>query len=138
MYLNYPDGDAGPVDDGGLGDDGGPVDDGGSDGDGGLDDYLRIRLARPQDIYNETEQCYPGLAIRKLGYACLGIDPTGGGNPYFIKVSAGDNPPVYQVYHDVSRIGEEIEKRGMYQVADSLAAFFNNAKASDYHGQPGG
>jgi hypothetical protein len=97
------------------------------------DDYQSIRLAGLKDIYRETELCYPGLAIRKLGYACLAIDPTGGGDPYFMKVSVGDNPPVYQVFHDVSRIGEEIEKKGTRKIAASLAEFFSNAKVSDYH-----
>ena len=75
----------------------------------------------------------PGLAIRKLGYTCLAIDPTGGGDPYFMKTSEGDNPPVYQVYHDVSQIGSVIEQEGMKKIADSLSEFFEKAWISDYH-----
>jgi hypothetical protein len=97
------------------------------------DGFTSLRLARPQDIYSETEKCYPGVAIRKLGYSCLAIDPTGGGDPYFMKVSEGDNPPVYQVYHDVSEIGSIIEAEGMTKIANSLSEFFTKARVNDYH-----
>jgi len=95
--------------------------------------HLPIQLAEPKDIYREMQQCYPGTAIRKLGYVCFGIDPTGSGDPYFMKVTAGENPPVFQVYHDVSRIGEEIERKGMRKIAGSLTEFFNDAKSSSAH-----
>jgi len=97
------------------------------------DGYQSIRFARARDIYSESEKCCPGLAIRKLGYTCLAIDPTGGGDPYFMKTSEGDNPPVYQVYHDVSQIGSVIEQEGMKKIADSLSEFFEKARISDYH-----
>jgi hypothetical protein len=97
---------------------------------GDEDGYFPIEIATPQNIISETEECYPGLAIRELGYACLAIDPTGGGDPYFIKVAEGDNPPVYQVYHDVSDVGTEIEAMGMVKIADSLAEFFDKSRAN--------
>lgn len=97
------------------------------------DGFASLRLARPSDIYSETEKCYPGLAIRKLGYACLAIDPTGSGDPYFVKVSDGDNPPVYQVYHDVSEIGSVIEAEGMRKIANSLSELFSKARVNNYH-----
>lgn len=34
------------------------------------------------------------------------------------------------VYHDVSRIGEEIEKKGMRKIANSLTDFFTEAIVS--------
>ena len=96
------------------------------------DGFETLALARPQDIYNETEEAYPGLAIREMGYACFATDPSGGGNPYFIKVREGDNPPVYRVYHDVSEIGTEIEKDGMLKISDTLSEFFTRARVCDY------
>jgi hypothetical protein len=97
------------------------------------DDYNSLQLARASDIYNEMEECYPGLAIRDLGYALFATDPTGGGDPYFIKIAEGDNPPVYQVYHDVSQIGTVVEKEGMIMIAGSLAEFFHNARPDSYN-----
>jgi hypothetical protein len=98
----------------------------------GNEGYARLKLATTRDIYSETEKCYPGLAIRELGYACLATDPTGGGDPYFMKVADGDNPAVYLVYHDVSDIGKEIEQEGMVKIADSLAEFFTNIRITGY------
>ncbi|HVU95663.1 MAG TPA: SMI1/KNR4 family protein [Puia sp.] len=93
------------------------------------DGYCRIKIATVKDIYSESVECYPGLAITELGYAFLAIDPTGGGDSYFMKVAEGDNPSVYQVYHDVSDIGTEIEAMGMVKIANSLSEFFGKARA---------
>jgi hypothetical protein len=92
------------------------------------DGYASIQIVTPDDLYAETEQFFPGLAIRELGYICFAGDPTGGGDPYFIKATDDDNPPVYQVYHDVSDIGTVIEKEGMQKIADSLSDFFEKAR----------
>ena len=101
------------------------------------DGFVSLRIARPRDIISETEKCYPGLAIRKLGYACLATDPTGGGDPYFIKVSEGDDPPVYQVYHDISEIGSVVEAEGMQKIANSLSELFSKARVNNYHNPSG-
>jgi hypothetical protein len=50
-----------------------------------------------------------------------------------MKVVAGNNPPVFLVYHDVSDNGSIIEKEGMVKIADSLVDFFERARASDYY-----
>lgn len=94
------------------------------------DGYVDFKIASPQDIYNETQECYPGIAIKELGYFCFGIDPTGSGDQYFTTSKEGDNPPVFQVYHDVSDIGVEIERNGMTKIATSLSEFFLKARAS--------
>jgi hypothetical protein len=100
--------------------------------DGEYDGFETLRLARLEDIYNETEKAYPGIAIKNLGFACLAIDPTGGGDPYFMKIDEGDNPPVYQVYHDGNTDGAVIVEKWMNKIADSLAEFFTRARVSDY------
>ena len=95
------------------------------------DDYdgcIVIEFAKTDDIVAETCECYPGLAIKERGYFCFGTDPTGGGDPFFIQYNKGDNPPVFQVYHDVSDEGEVIEKEGMEKIADSLSDFFDKAR----------
>jgi hypothetical protein len=96
---------------------------------GEYDGFFSIEIANLQNIYSETEECHPGLAIKELGYACLAIDPTGGGDPYFMRVVEGDNPSVYQVYHDGGDVGTEIEAGGMVKIADSLAEFFDKGRA---------
>jgi hypothetical protein len=67
-----------------------------------------------------------------MGYICLALDMSGGGDPFFIKVTETDNPPVYQVYHDVGETPEAIEENGMLKIADSLADFFIKARVDTY------
>jgi hypothetical protein len=101
--------------------------------DGDDDGFQTLKIARTRDIYAETEEAYPGLAIKDLGYVCLATDSTGGGDPYFMKVKDKGHSPVFQVYHDVSDVGTEIEAGGMEKIADSLAEFFTKARPDTYH-----
>jgi len=96
--------------------------------DNDYDGHISIQFAETDGIFSETSECYPGIAISGLGYFCFGTDPSGGGNPFFIQNNKGDNPPVFQVYHDVSDEGEVIEKEGMEKLADSLSDFFDKAR----------
>jgi hypothetical protein len=93
-----------------------------------VNDNFSFVFAKPQDIFNETEKLYPGIAIKDLGYFCIGLDCTGSGDPIFSTNRKGDNPPIFIVYHDVSDIGEEIERDGMVKIADSFSDFFAKAK----------
>ena len=74
---------------------------------------------------------YPGLAIFEMGYICIASDPTGGGDPYFININEGDNPAVYQIYHDVSDLGEEIIAEGRKMIATSFSELFIRGKLMD-------
>jgi hypothetical protein len=51
----------------------------------------------------------------------------GGGNPYFIPVDKGDDPPIYQLYHDVSNKADEILKRARL-VFPKLSDLFASGK----------
>ena len=73
-------------------------------------------------------EAYPGLAILELGYLGIAEDPTGSGDPYFISLKEGNNPPVYQIYHDVSDVGEEIIKEGKELISHKLSDLFKNQK----------
>ncbi len=91
------------------------------------DGLMWLELLSPKDIYWETNEAHPGAAIQALGYFCIGGDASGGGNPYFIPTTQGNNPPVFQVYHEVSNNPEEIEQGGMQKIAESLSQLFDNA-----------
>jgi hypothetical protein len=93
-----------------------------------FDGYTTIELATPQNIYAEMEQCCPGILIKKIGYFCIGIDAIGSGDQFFTTSKKGDNPPVFQVYHDVGDTAEEIQKDGMIQIANSISEFFLKAR----------
>ena len=88
------------------------------------DDERSIEFVGFEGIQDEFYDLYPGCAIGNLGYLCIGEDPTGGGDPYFININEGDNPPVYQIYHDVSDVGEEIIQEGREKIVNQLSELF--------------
>lgn len=79
------------------------------------------------NIRSESLEYYPGLAILEHGYVNVASDPEGSGDPYFIHAGKSDDPPLYQVFHDVSDEASEILAEGRTLVAKSLSAFFRKA-----------
>ena len=90
------------------------------------DEQISIQFNSFKLIEGACLNMYPGCAIFKHGYIGIGEDPTGSGDPYFIKTDEGDNPPVYQIYHDVSDKGEEILKHGKELIANKFSDIFKN------------
>ena len=78
-------------------------------------------------IRSESFDCYPGLAILQRGYINCASDSTGGGDSYFLGPCAGGDPPVYQVYHDISDDADAILADGLVLVAPRLSELFTNA-----------
>ena len=78
-------------------------------------------------LRSESVECYPGLAILDRGFINVGSDPYGSGDSYFIPTDQGDDPPVFQVYHDVSDQADEILANGLFQVAPRLSILFQQA-----------
>ncbi len=66
----------------------------------------------------------PGCIVADMGYLCIADDPTGSGNPYFIKLEDGDNPPVYQIEHNFSKNHEQIITNGRHKIAERLSDIF--------------
>lgn len=78
-------------------------------------------------IRSESLDCLPGVAILERGYINVGSDPYGSGDSYFMPTDQGDDPPVFQVYHDVSDQADEILADGLLQVAARLSDLFRHA-----------
>jgi hypothetical protein len=78
-----------------------------------------MKWMAPADIREEGRELYPGLDAVKNGYLPIGICLIGSGDPYFLKVGDGKNPPVVRIPHDSP---EEVEA-----VSPSLEAFLRDA-----------
>lgn len=78
-------------------------------------------------VRSESLECYPGLAVLRNGYLNVAYCSHGSGDSYFINVYEGDDPPIYQLYHDVSDQPEVILAEGRRVVAASLSEFFGRA-----------
>jgi hypothetical protein len=86
-----------------------------------------MQWSDPRNVRSESIEYYPALAILEHGYVNVASDPGGSGNPYLIAAHQGEDPPLYQVYHDVSDQGPEIIADGRTLVAESLSEFFRKA-----------
>ncbi len=80
------------------------------------------------DMRSEMLECYPGLAIHSSGYVCIAGCSFGSGDQYYICNTDGDDPPVYQVYHDVSDVAEEIIANGRSIIFPTLSQLFDIAR----------
>ena len=75
---------------------------------------------------------YPGEYLFPRGYVALGCGAAWAGD-IFVVATSSDDPPVYQVWHDVSDDPEELEqailegKPGTRRLAASLSELFLNA-----------
>jgi len=92
------------------------------------DETVGIEWMDIRNMRSEMLECYPGLAIRDRGYICVAGCPFGSGDQYYICNSDGDNPPLYQIYHDVSDVADEIIADGREIIFPKLSELFDAAK----------
>jgi hypothetical protein len=95
---------------------------------GDYDGMAVLEWADADGIRSESLKCYPGCAIRDLGYINVGSDSSGGGDPYFVNIHEGNDPPLYQIYHDVSDQAVFIIAKGRRVVSPKLSEFFLSAQ----------
>lgn len=86
-----------------------------------------VEVSNVEGILWESLEGYPGLAILPVGYVNFGGDSGGGGDPYFIPINEGVDPPLYQVYHDVGSDAATILAEGRRLVAPRLSEFLGTA-----------
>ncbi len=92
------------------------------------DDSIAIEWMDLRNMRSEMLECYPGLAIHERGYICIGGCTLGSGDQYYICNQDGDDPPVYQIYHDVSDVADEIIAKGRNVVFDKLSKLLDVAR----------
>ncbi|WP_170169095.1 SMI1/KNR4 family protein [Mesobacillus subterraneus] len=93
------------------------------------EDYLDMEFLNVKGIISEATEAYPGISLIAKGYLCIGHDALGTGDQIYISIDEGENPPVYQIYHDVSDHPDEILSAKRI-IANSLSELFNNAKVT--------
>jgi hypothetical protein len=93
-----------------------------------FDGVAWLTMSDARGIRSESLECYPGLAILDRGFINIASCADGSGDPYFISADDGDDPSVYQVYHDISDQPDTILTEGRRRVAASLSEFFRSAR----------
>lgn len=83
----------------------------------------------PSQIISETVEAYPGIPAGALGYLPVGADLTGSGDPYFLKIGSGDDPPVVRIPHEaVDAANEHLDVGLIEQVSPRLSDFLEKAE----------
>jgi hypothetical protein len=90
------------------------------------DGVLWVEVSDAGGILSESLELYPGVGILSAGYVNFG-GSDGSGDPYFICAHEGDDPPLYEVYHDAGSEAETILAEGRKLVSPHLSAFFRAA-----------
>lgn len=73
-------------------------------------------------------EAYPGIPLLQAAYLCVAGCSHGTGDQYFIPMTEGEDPPLYNIYHDVGEEAEEILAKGREEIAPSLSDFFRTAQ----------
>lgn len=75
---------------------------------------------------------FPGVLLNPLGYFVFAYGATYAGNCLAFNVADGDNPPIYEIWHDVASNKDEMLKsiaqlKGVTKISVCLSDFFKNA-----------
>lgn len=92
-----------------------------------FDGVLWVEVSDAAGILSESLELYPGIAILQAGYINF-AGGAGSGDPYFLDARAGDDPPLYEVYHDVvSEVVDTLPDEGRKLVLPRLSKFLETA-----------
>ena len=77
-------------------------------------------------------ESYPGILLNPLGYFIFGYASTWAGNCFAFSPAEGNDPPVYEIWHDSAQDEKGMEKairdrRGVTKISESFSSFFKNA-----------
>ncbi|MBI6873440.1 SMI1/KNR4 family protein [Clostridium aciditolerans] len=93
----------------------------------GFDGISYLTWAEPDTIKEECIDAVPGCAVFDKGYICIASCSHSSGDPFFISIDEGYNPPVYRMDHNYGEDTEDILMMGKYKIAESLSNLFKNA-----------
>src|SRR5688572_2987753 len=86
------------------------------------DDVSWLLWLGPDAIHTESLELYPGTAVLPRGYVCVAGCAHGSGDQYFLNTTAGDDPPLVQIYHDLGSDADFILTEGVVEIAPTLSA----------------
>ena len=71
---------------------------------------------------------FPGVVAIGHRYCPVAACPDGSGDPYFICAMSGEDPSLWQLFHDMSNYILTDPRRAMRLVSQSLAELFSNSR----------
>ncbi len=79
-------------------------------------------------MVDEANATYPGIVALKLGFLPVGNCAIGSGDPYFLNVKDGPDPPVVRIRHDAVLDENALDEESIELVSHSLSAFLQEAQ----------
>ena len=89
-----------------------------------------MRWLSPAQIVDECCEAFPGIAAVKLDYLPVGSCLEGSGDPYFVRMSGSQDPPLVRIPHEAVNAKEELDESRVELVSQSLSEFFKNSKVT--------
>jgi len=86
-----------------------------------------MRWLTPAQTISEAIEAYPGIPASVCGYLPIGMCLQGSGDPYFLKMISGDDPPVVRIPHQAVRENKLLEDQ-VELVTEHLSTFLDQAK----------
>ncbi len=82
----------------------------------------------PAQMVSETIETYPGILAGPLGYLPVGMCLVGSGDPYFLKIGPGNDPPVVRIPHEAADADDNLNVDLIEQVSPRLSDFLRKAE----------
>lgn len=87
-----------------------------------------IKWLTPAQMISEATECFPGMAAAPIGYLPVGMCLEGSGDPYFININNGENPPPVRIPHEAIDDADALREEEIEIVSPSLSRFFKDAE----------
>ena len=89
---------------------------------------VEMQWLTPAQMISETIDTYPGIVAVPLGYLPVGMCLVGSGDPYFLKINPGDDPPVVRIPHEAADADGNLNSDLIEQVTPRLSDFLRKAE----------
>jgi len=94
---------------------------------GGRQVHLSLEWMSPEVMIREAREAIPGRIVIKYGYIPVASCLNGSGDPYYIRPSDGDDPPLVEIFHDAVSESTGMHDSSKWMVSTSLSEFFTVA-----------
>ena len=87
-----------------------------------------MRWLTPDEMVSEAVETFPGIAAVPFGYLPVAMCLEGSGDPYFIRVAGGEDPPLVRIPHEAVDEDGGLRDGEVEVVCRRLSEFFKEAE----------
>lgn len=87
-----------------------------------------MKWLTPDEMISEAVETFPGIAAVPRGYLPVAMCLVGSGDPYFIRLAGGDDPPLVRIPHRGVDEDGRLREGKVEVVCHHLSEFFEKAE----------